>query len=289
MSLLERIRTCHRWDPAAYRPFLIDGVSYGYIPAALAERLSDFPAVFTVEPGQVALSAGLQDFASRSEAVAEIVKRLTESGDLPRWRGEDFPVARRWGDAPVMAIDRCAAAPLGIRSFGVHVNGITERDGQPLMWIGRRALNKPSAPGKLDHIVAGGQPHGLTIKENLIKECAEEADIPRFLAERARPAGAVSYLCEWTDGLRDDVAFCFDLDLPAGFTPRNTDGEVDDFYLWPIEQVIERVRETEDFKFNVNLVIIDFLVRRGYLGPDDPDYQEIVEGLSRSQVTKAEK
>ncbi|TQV83417.1 DUF4743 domain-containing protein [Denitrobaculum tricleocarpae] len=288
MSLLERIRTCHRWDPAAYRPFLIDGISYGYISAALAGRLSDFPAVFTVEPGQVTLSAGLRDFAGRSEAVAETVMRLTESGDLPKWRGEDFPVVRRWGDAPVMAIDRCAAAPLGIRSFGVHVNGITERDGQPLMWIGRRALNKPSAPGKLDHIVAGGQPHGLSIRENLIKECAEEADIPRSLAERARPAGAVSYLCEWTDGLRDDVAFCFDLELPADFTPRNTDGEVEDFYLWSIEQVIERVRETEDFKFNVNLVIIDFLIRHGYLGPDDPDYQEIVEGLSRGQARKAE-
>ncbi len=279
MSLLERIRTCQRWDPSAYRPLLIDGVSYGHIPDVLAARLADFPAVFEVARGQVALSAGLQGFERRSEAVAEILQKLCESGDLPPWRGENYPLVRRWGDAPVMTIDRCAAAPLGIRSFGVHVNGITERDGQAFMWIGLRALNKPSAPGKLDHIVAGGQPHGLSIMENLIKECAEEADIPRPLAETARPTGTVSYLCEWTDGLRDDVAFCYDLELPADFIPRNTDGEVDDFYLWPIEQVIERVRETEDFKFNVNLVIIDFMIRKGYLGPDDPDYQELVEGL----------
>lgn len=284
MSLLERIRTCHQWDPGAYRPFLIDGTSYGYIPHALATRLSDFPAVFGVESAQVTLSSELADFEYRSQAVAEVVQQLTESGDLPAWRGEDFPLARRWGDAPVMTIDRCAAAPFGIRSFGVHVNGITEREGERLMWIGRRAMNKPSAPGKLDHIVAGGQPHGLSIKENLIKECAEEADIPRPLAERAKPTSAVSYLCEWTDGLRDDVAFCYDLELPADFTPRNTDGEVDDFYLWPIDQVIERVRDTEDFKFNVNLVIIDFMIRHGYLGPDDPDYMKIVEGMRRDRA-----
>ncbi len=284
MSLLERIRTCHRWNPAAYRSFVIGGTSYGYIPHALATRLSDFPAVFKVDSGQVTLSSGLTDFESRSGAVAEIVQRLTDCGDLPAWRGENFPLARRWGDTPVMTIDRCAAAPFGIRSFGVHVNGITERDGQRLMWIGRRAMNKPSAPGKLDHIVAGGQPHGLSIKENLIKECAEEADIPRSLAECAKPVSAVSYLCEWTDGLRDDVAFCYDLELPAGFIPRNTDGEVDEFYLWPVDQVFERVRNTEDFKFNVALVIIDFMVRQGYLGPDEPDYMRIVEGLRREQT-----
>jgi hypothetical protein len=47
--------------------------------------------------------------------------------------------------------------------------------------------------------------------------------------------------------------------------------------------VVARVRDSEDFKFNVNLVIIDFLIRHGYLGPDDPDYMEIAEGLRRRQ------
>ncbi|WP_282607465.1 DUF4743 domain-containing protein [Pelagibius sp. Alg239-R121] len=284
MSLLDRIRACHRWNPSDYRPFVIEGTSFGYITGGLAARLADFPGIFDVGAAQVSLSSRLDGFDSRSEAVGEAVLRLVESGDLPEWRGENYPLLRRWGDTPVMTIDRCAAAPFGIRSFGVHVNGVTQRDGQPFMWIGLRAMNKPSAPGKLDHIVAGGQPHGLTIRENLIKECAEEADIPRLLAEQAKPAGLVSYLCEWTDGLRDDVAFCYDLDLPADFVPRNTDGEVDDFYLWPLDQVIERIRETEDFKFNVNLVIIDFLLRHGYLGPDDPDYMHIVEGLRRGGV-----
>lgn len=279
MSLLERIRACQRWDPSAYRPLLIDGASYGRISDDLAACLAAFPAVFEVERGHVAISAGLRDVAERTEAVADALKKLCDRGALPPWRGESYPLVRRWGDRPVMTIDRCAAAPLGIRSFGVHVNGVTERDGQSFMWIGRRALDKPSAPGKLDHIVAGGQPHGLSIMENLIKECAEEADIPAPLAGTARPTGAIRYLCDWTDGLRDDVLFCYDLALPEDFTPRNTDGEVEDFYLWPLEQVIERVRETEDFKFNVNLVIIDYMIRQGYLGPDDPDYQEIVEAL----------
>ena len=32
-------------------------------------------------------------------------------------------------------------------------------------------------------------------------------------------------------------------------------------------------------KFNVNLVILHLMLRRGLLNPDDPDYQAIVEGL----------
>jgi len=117
------------------------------------------------------------------------------------------------------------------------------------------------------------------VRENLAKECAEEASIPPELAARAVAVGALSYRCERPEGLRDDVVFCFDLTLPPDFRPDNTDGEVDEFFLWPVERVIEAVRETEDFKFNVNLVVLHLMLRRGLLNPDDPDYQAIVEGL----------
>jgi len=59
----------------------------------------------------------------------------------------------------------------------------------------------------------------------------------------------------------------------------NTDGEVESFALWPIEEVLARVRAGEDFKFNVNLVVIDLAIRHGLIAPDDPDYQEIWQGL----------
>lgn len=40
-----------------------------------------------------------------------------------------------------------------------------------------------------DHIVAGGQPYGITPIDNVIKECEEEASIPIELAKLAKPAG----------------------------------------------------------------------------------------------------
>jgi len=46
--------------------------------------------------------------------------------------------------------------------------------------------------------------------------------------------------------------------------------------------VVEILRETDDFKFNVNLVLIDFLARHGLIEPDrEPDYAAVVRGLRR--------
>ena len=279
MSYLERVAVCQRWDPDAYRPFMVEDLSVGRIGHALARRLGDFPKVFAVSDRAVTVAPELGDFDARTEAVHEVLLRLRDDGLVPRWREEDYPVVRRWGDPALLKMERGAVPLFGVRGFGVHVNGIVRRRDGLHMWIGHRSKTKQTAPGKLDHIVAGGQPYGLSVIENLVKEAEEEAGIPRDLALRAVPVGAVSYRCERTEGLRDDVLFCFDLDLPADFMPANTDGEVEDFELWPIERVMETIRVTDHFKFNVNLVILDFAIRRGILTPDDPGYQAIWEGL----------
>jgi hypothetical protein len=45
-------------------------------------------------------------------------------------------------------------------------------------------------------------------------------------------------------------------------------------------KVLERLKDSDDFKFNVALVNLDFALRHGALSPDEePGYQAIVEGL----------
>ncbi len=56
--------------------------------------------------------------------------------------------------------------------------------------------------------------------ENVVKECEEEASIPPELAARAKPVGAVSYTSLQPAGLKRDVLFCFDLELPVDFVPQ---------------------------------------------------------------------
>ncbi len=103
--------------------------------------------------------------------------------------------------------------------------------------------------------------------------------MPPGIASAVVAVGAVSYCHETPDGLKPDVQFAFDMALPPDFEPRNADGEIEEFTLWPVAKVMEVTRETRDFKFNCNLVNIDFFVRHGFIAPDDPEYLEIVKGL----------
>ncbi|GBR21680.1 thiamin pyrophosphokinase [Gluconobacter japonicus NBRC 3271] len=124
-------------------------------------------------------------------------------------------------------------------------------------------------PGKLDHLVAGGMSAGFDPHTTVIKEAKEEAGIPESLAGHAQPVSRLQYAMERPEGLRRDVLHCYDLILPRDFTPIAEDGEVESFHLLPLTDVFARVRDTDDFKFNVNLVLIDLFIRRGLFTPDE--------------------
>src|SRR4029079_8708379 len=109
----------------------------------------------------------------------------------------------------------------------------------------------------------------------------EEGGIPAALVERAVPVGAVSYCMETELGIRDDVLYVYDLEFARDFAPVNGDGEIVHFELMRADRVVERVRTTDDFKFNVNLVILDFALRHGLIGVDDPEYTDVATGLHR--------
>lgn len=69
-----------------------------------------------------------------------------------------YPVSSNFYEAPVMLIERAAATHFGIKAYGIHVNGyVVTKDRGTCLWVARRSKNKPNWPGKLDHIVAGGQ------------------------------------------------------------------------------------------------------------------------------------
>jgi isopentenyldiphosphate isomerase len=281
MSFLDRIRECNAHDLGHFRPLYIAGHRLGWARHDIARRLADYPAVFSVTDDEVRLNRQLDSFEARSAAVKPVLEKLRDAGVIPAWRDEAYPVTTAFGAPPLMQMERAAFPCLGMRAYGVHMNGYV-RDGHTLkMWIAQRARDKPTFPGMLDNMVAGGMPIGISLRDNLLKECAEEAAIPPDIAARAVAVGAISYCKEVPEGLKPDLQFVLDLEVPRSFQPRPVDGEVESFYLWPMERVMDVVANTQDFKFNCALVVIDFLVRHGFISPGDPDYLEIVQGLRR--------
>jgi 8-oxo-dGTP pyrophosphatase MutT (NUDIX family) len=294
MSFLDHVTRVNRHDLSGFRRFLIGDAHAGYLRHAMAERLKAQADTFMVDAETVRLLPALSDPEARTEAVDRAVRQLVAEGAVAKIRFEQYPVLERPGGPILMRINRAAAAHFGIISFGVHLNGYVRRPDGIHLWIGRRARDKSVAPGKLDNMVAGGMGDGYGPVETLVKECGEEAGLPEALAARAQPVGAITYMMEvgsdtahgaaadiGQDGLRRDVLYCFDLELPADFTPVCQDGEIEEFRLLPIAEVARIVDTSDAFKFNCNLVIIDFLIRHGLIGPDRPDYLDLVSGLHR--------
>jgi 8-oxo-dGTP pyrophosphatase MutT (NUDIX family) len=280
MSFCDHIVACNNYDPGRVVPLFAGNERVGLLRRDNAAALRRFPDVFAVADDQVSLVAR-GDVAAVSRAVDAVVDALVAEKRVPKWRNETFDVAPRWDAPPVFRLDRGAVPFFGTRAYGVHLNGYVRERGTLDLWVGRRSPDKRVAPDKLDNLVAGGIGNGHGLEETLLKEGEEEASIPRSLTSRALPAGAVSYRMETELGIRDDVLFVFDLEMPADFVPRNQDGEIAHFELMPASAVLDRVRTSDDFKFNVNLVILDFALRHGILRPDDPEYLDVATGLHR--------
>ncbi len=279
-ALIDHVRRANNWNPADFAPFLVDGTIVGRIRRDRIARLRRFADIFVVSQDEVSLAAALDDFAARSAAMGAVLRTLREEGELPGWRDEAYPVKPAWHDRPCMQIERAACPWFGIRAWGVHLNGFVRRGDGLHMWIATRARDRPAYPGELDNMVAGGQPIELDLAVNLVKECGEEAGIPADIARRASAVGMISYRHQGPEGLKPDQQFCYDLELPAAFTPHNGDGEVESFSLLPIDEVMRIVRETYAFKFNCALVVIDFLIRHGLIdGDSERDYAALCCGL----------
>jgi isopentenyldiphosphate isomerase len=277
--------------------FVVDGEKLGTVTPKVAERLCNTsPSIFKRADSDSNLTLGKSAGStpeSRTKAVASVMEELRDSGYITGWRDELYPVANNFDQvtSPVFLIERAAASLLGVLEYGVHINGLvmSEDNKEVKMWMARRSKTKSKFPSFLDHIVAGGQPAGLSLIDNVIKECEEEAGIPEQLTKRGiKPVGVISYE-NYGGRLKDEgegvmsrvVLFCFDLMLPKDFVPSANDGEVENFFTWSLHEIAQSMHPQYDdpIKPNCYPVIIDWMLREGHISPDSPKYLEIVRRL----------
>jgi 8-oxo-dGTP pyrophosphatase MutT (NUDIX family) len=256
--LLGHIRACQTARlPGARLEFSIGTVPVGYVAPGLARQLTD---VARAGLGADGLALDPRDASRLNEIAAAL-----NLGDRLRPRREMFDV-RAAPEGEVLAVlDRGFLPAFGIIGVGVHMNGMVRRPDGLHLWVAQRAASKRLDPGKFDNIVAGGVPAGFAPDAAMLKEAGEEAAMPEALARGMRKVAAIRYAMERPEGLRRDVLVCYDIDLPEDFAPQAADGEVERFELWPVAKLVEILRETDAFKFNVNLVLIDFLIRHRLL------------------------
>ncbi|MDC1172131.1 DUF4743 domain-containing protein [Alphaproteobacteria bacterium] len=279
-NYLQYIKRCNNADLSDFVPWSISNEVVGYISKDTASKLLTFDQIFYERDKSLHLSEVLNTPSRRTKAVAKLLDTLRAESLGGEKLHENYAVRKRIGHPTLMNIDRGASTYFGIISTGFHLNGFVIHGNQIKMWVATRSLDRATFPGQLDNVVAGGQPSNLTIAENVIKECNEEASIPAWLAVEALSTGLISYRMRSSGGLRRHVMYTYDLVMPVDFIPKPNDGEVENFSLVNIEDIEEILQKSPNaFKFNCNLVVIDFLIRHGLIHSEDPVYFEIINGL----------
>ncbi len=274
------VQAASTFDPSdSLLPLTADGVLAGWMKKSFAERLNEWPEYFVIRPRGVGM---IGDFASaehRSVAVGEVIESLAMQDVVRGWRGELVTVAESFYAPPVFHIERAAASYFGVTVYASHLNGLTARNGQPYMWLAQRAESKYVDPGKLDNIVAGRIARGYSPMQTLAKDSLEEAGIDAALAGTSRASGAVRCKRITEEGFHKEIIFVHDLILPDTFEPQNQNGEVTTFTCVPIADLLTLLENPSQFTAEAALVIVDCLLRRGYLHSDRPDYLDLIHAM----------
>lgn len=282
MSLLRQYRRYPTPDLGRYRRFVVAGRHVGWVKPELARELAARRDVFELADQELRMHPAIAIADARSAAMAEVLGDLRKAGRVPGWRDELYPVTQSFGETPLLVMERAAAPLFGIVAYGVNLNGFVGRGWEMKVWVARRSPTKSVDPNMLDLVVGGGQPLGLSPAENLLKECQEEAGIPAEIAVGALPVSIITLLIEAGEGLRVGQQFNYDLELPDSFRPQNHDGEVAGFELIPVSELIHRLRSADEFMYDIALALIDFLIRHGFVSPEERDYLPLIAGLRRA-------
>jgi hypothetical protein len=276
--LYRHITRNNSFTRARFMPLVLGGVEAGMVHEKVRDALLRARLV-AIKDDHLVFDGIAETYDARTQHLKTILQRLIADRLVAKERFELYGVALHYRDAPLALADRGLMPAMGFPAIGIHCNAYVQKSDGLYLWIARRSLTSTVDPGKLDHLVAGGQPYGLSLRDNLAKEAWEEAAIPKELVANAISTGCIRYRKEEDHGVRRDTLFIFDLELPETFTPSSNDGESFDFKLMHIDDVKDRLLRTDDFKFNVPLVLIDFMVRRGFISPEEPGYCDITASL----------
>lgn len=271
-----------------------DGVAIGYMSPAIVEYFGNEEG-FIVNHNlkTVSIDKSMDTFEKRNELFKQLGLKWKEIEQLDLkngWRNELYTVYNPT-NTPYLLLERAFSVLLGVVTYGTHINGYIppnkSNNGKLKMWIPRRSSTKPTYPGMLDNTVAGGLGYPYGLWETVIKECFEEAGLPEgFVKSNAKSVGVLLYMYVPTSGIervQPEVEYIYDLEFNDETTivPHPEDGEAQDFTLMDTDEILTRLKNGE-FKPNCGLVVIDFLIRHGYLKPsDDINFLQIQSRLHR--------
>lgn len=260
----------------------------GFLTTPMVNLMSKKPDVFIINKTSktIQLDPKLDTNEKRTNIINDIAIQWKNDFELDLnhgWRNELYVIYDQ-NHKPYFQLERAICPWFGVVMYGVHITGyVKSLQGELKIWVPRRSYSKPTFPGKLDNTVAGGLGYPYGVLETCYKECWEEAGLEKsYTIDKLINVGVISYLYQFEKStVQPEVEYIFDLDMSDEKIPHPVDNESMDFQLMTVSQVIQRLKNDE-FKHNCSSVIIDFLIRHGYItASNENDYTEINNRLHR--------
>jgi 8-oxo-dGTP pyrophosphatase MutT (NUDIX family) len=202
----------------------------------------------------------------------EMAMLLRDAKRLGKWRNEKLRVTSP--DGTILGfVERAAARALGIKTFAVHLMLYCGNS----VWVQQRALDKATDPGMWDTCVGGLVAGDESFELSLERESMEEAgvDLPAMrrqgaILERGKTMTVRRNLVSGDvyEGYMHEDLLVWDLNVGASFEPKNNDGEVAQFALWPVDKLVTELA-AGSLTLEAMLMCAESLSRRKvYLGVD---------------------
>jgi len=187
----------------------------------------------------------LGDATPALNTLADALRALGVGRVRQHWRNEQLAVCDAQGQR-IASVERGVCRPLGIATSAVHLVGCTS-DGR--FWVQQRSLDKANEPGLWDTLMGGMVSAQDSIESALARETWEEAGLRVDAMTELRRGGEVLLRKPSSDGAdagyvveRVDWYRCT---VPDGVQPINQDGEVAQFALLEVPDLIERLQRDE--------------------------------------------
>ena len=265
-ALEEMLQNTARPAPPDFLPIQLIGSSSGAqtighlnpeFISYLQESLEKNP-VPLISMGNDHLSISLGRPTKLSQSLYQLADMMRAGGFIPGWRNEDFAWIDQNGHQ-YFRLERAAFRTFGFRSMATHINGYTAAH---TLWLGRRSETKPTDPGKLDNLAAGGISADETPWVSARRELWEEAGVPEKIAQDITPIGRIHMRRPIMGrGFHDELLFIYDLELADHFVPSNHDGEVSGFIEISYAEAAARIL-ADEFTSDAAFVTADFILRR---------------------------
>ncbi len=170
-----------------------------------------------------------------------------------------FHPKEKFCDGKLFQIERNNLSSFGFPAYGVHCNVWSKYKNSTIIHFARRSKQLKSFPSFFDNPIAGGQPCGISIIDNLYKEAREEAGLSVSDLRYAKKSKTVHYIHNYKKKLNSSILFIYHLEKKDDLQFINQDGEVEKFISVEINKIYE-ILEKKILKPNSIIPILDFFI-----------------------------